>query len=133
MPPAWRRHGNQASGLPTAVAPENYGCRRVAARALCYAVSLFGLHRRDQRIGRRQLAPGSYLTDGQRLFRVTSLFVNGRSMLASIEDCLTLETRAYADSELGTMRLRRVRGKRAEAPASPPGSDMRRPTPAAVN
>jgi hypothetical protein len=89
------------------------------------------LRRRDQRIGRR-LAAGSYLTDGERLFRVTSLFIHGRSLLASIEDCLTLETRTYADSELGAMRLRRVRGKRVAAPGSRPAAQMRQTAAAVV-
>jgi hypothetical protein len=74
------------------------------------------LHRRH-RIKRHHLGPGSYLTDGARLFRVTSLLVNGRSMLVSIENCLTLETHAYADRELKAMRLRRVREKRVEVAA----------------
>jgi hypothetical protein len=89
-------------------------------------------HRRH-RIKRRHLGLGSYLTDGEHLFRVTSLLVNGRSALVSIENCLTLETHAYADSELGTMRLRRVRAKRAEASAAQPDPPMRHRAPAVIH
>jgi len=84
-------------------------------------MSLFVPRRRRH----RRLAPGSYLTDGERLFRVLSLLVAGRSMLVSIEDCRTLEIHAYADSELETMRLRRVRGRHSHGPASPPRAGMR--------
>src|SRR5690242_5516239 len=76
------------------------------------------LRHRGAHLNQRQLIPGSYLTDGQRLFRVLSRLVNGRSTLVSIEDCLTLETRAYAASELGTMPLRPVRGAHVEVTAS---------------
>jgi hypothetical protein len=91
----------------------------------------FFLHRRH-RIKRRHLGLGSYLTDGEHLFRVTSLFVNGRSALVSIENCLTLETHAYADSELGTMRLRRVRAKRVQANPAPPDPSTRHRAPAVI-
>jgi hypothetical protein len=82
------------------------------------AMSLFG-PRRQPRVKQRQLAPGSYLTDGEHLFRVLSLFLYGPSMLVSIEDCLTLRTHAYAASELQTRRLRLVRGNPAGAITSP--------------
>jgi hypothetical protein len=73
--------------------------------------------RHGTHVKQRQLMPGSYLTDGKRLFRVLSRLVNGRSTLVSIEDCLTLETRTYAASELGTMPLRPVRGARVKVTA----------------
>jgi hypothetical protein len=60
--------------------------------------------RRRRRAKQRRLAPGSYLTDGQKLFRVNSLLVSGASMLATIEDCLTLETRSCSATELDRMR-----------------------------
>ncbi len=67
------------------------------------------------RSGRRQ-APislprsGSYVTDGQRLFRVVSQFAfAGDHVVASLEDCLTLDVRAYAPGELHAMGLRPVR------------------------
>lgn len=75
------------------------------------------LRRCGAHVNQRQLIPGSYLTDGQRLFRVLSRLVNGRSTLVWIEDCLTLETRAYAASELGTTRWRPVRSAPVEARA----------------
>ncbi len=57
---------------------------------------------------------GGYLTDGHRLFRVVSQFVfAGDRVLASLEDCLTLDVRAYAPSELYELRLRQVRSEAA--------------------
>jgi hypothetical protein len=51
-----------------------------------------------------------YLTDGKRLFRVASQSPPGaREVFVSLEDCLTLETRAYAPGELDTLALRPVR------------------------
>jgi hypothetical protein len=86
-------------------------------------MSLF-IPRRQPRVKQRQLAQDSYLTDGEHLFRVLSLLVNGPSTLVSIEDCLTLETHAYAASELECKRLRLVREPRAGAitPPAGPGS-----------
>jgi hypothetical protein len=110
MAVASRSSGDEALGQRTAVPSENYGCRGVVAATLCQPMWFSRVHR-PHRSNRRHLAPGSYLTDGERLFRVTSLFVNGGSTLVSIEDCRTLETHAYAGSELETMRLRRVRGE----------------------
>jgi hypothetical protein len=53
---------------------------------------------------------GGYLTDGRRLYRVVSQFAfAGDRVLASLEDCLTLDVRAYAPSELYELRLRPVR------------------------
>lgn len=77
----------------------------------------FSLRRRGEHLDQRQLIPGSYVTDGQRLFRVLSRLVTGHSTLVSIEDCLTLETRAYAASELKTMPLRPVGGLPVEITA----------------
>ncbi len=55
------------------------------------------------------LAPDSYVTDGRRLFRVVSQFAAGEEhRFASLEDCLTLEVRAYAPGELAAMKLRPV-------------------------
>lgn len=57
----------------------------------------------------KMLAPGSYVTDGRRLFRVVSQFnPGGRDVLASLEDCLTLEVASYAPDELYSMGIRRV-------------------------
>lgn len=43
------------------------------------------------------LAPDSYVTDGDRLFRVVSQFTTvGDNVFASLEDCLTLEVRPFA-------------------------------------
>ena len=58
-----------------------------------------------------RLVPDSYLTDGKRLLRVVSL-IDPRAdcASASLEDCLTLEVRAYSPDELVAMGLRRVRG-----------------------
>lgn len=55
------------------------------------------------------LRPGDYLTDGLRLFRVASRVAGGGTLLLGLEDCLTLEVRAYATDELEPMRLRIVR------------------------
>jgi hypothetical protein len=86
-------------------------------------MSLF-VPRREPRIRRRHLAQGSYLTDGEHLYRVLSLFVSGASMLVSIEDCLTLETHAYAASELAAKRLRLVRRRRGGAITPPAGTGL---------
>ncbi|HET9720040.1 MAG TPA: hypothetical protein VFP55_08195 [Solirubrobacteraceae bacterium] len=55
-----------------------------------------------------QFAPGVYVTDGMRLFRVIS---PGQSLFpsAELEDCLTLEIDRYFSDELYAMRLHRVR------------------------
>lgn len=70
--------------------------------------------RRRRQTKQRQLTPGAYLTDGRGLIRVISVLVSGRSMLVSIEDCLTLETRDFAAAELEAMPLRLVRRTRLE-------------------
>lgn len=64
---------------------------------------------RRARLRSRHLAPGRYLTDGRRLFRVVSRFVNDGSILVVIEDSLTLDALAYAAVELVAMGLRPVR------------------------
>ena len=54
--------------------------------------------------------PGSYLTDGRRLFRVVSQFTpSAERVFASLEDCFTLEVSDYAPGELYSMGLRTVR------------------------
>lgn len=85
----------------------------------------FSLHPR-RRLSQRHLTPGSYLTDGRKLFRVISQFVNGRSVMVWIEDCRTLETRARAACELEAMGIRAVGKAYAQAVAPQPSS----PTPA---
>jgi hypothetical protein len=54
-----------------------------------------------------QFAPGVYVTDGIRLFRVIS---PGQSLFpsAELEDCITLEVHRYFSDELFAMRLHRV-------------------------
>lgn len=56
----------------------------------------------------QEFAPGVYVTDGYRLFRVIS---PGQSLFpsAELEDCLTLEVDRYFSDELYAMRLHRVR------------------------
>jgi hypothetical protein len=69
------------------------------------------LARRDRQQPARSLLPrcGGYVTDGHRLFRVVSQFAAvGDHAFASLEDCLTLEVRAYAALELREMGLRPV-------------------------
>ena len=63
---------------------------------------------RRARLRPRDLVPDRYLTDGRRLFRVISRFVNDDSVLIVIEDSLTLEALAYAAVELVAMGLRPV-------------------------
>lgn len=64
---------------------------------------------RRARLRSRDLVPDRYLTDGRRLFRVVSRFVNDGSVLVVIEDSLTLDALAYAAVELVAMALRPVR------------------------
>jgi len=55
------------------------------------------------------LAPGHYLTDGARLFRVVSgLVPGGGTVSAALEDCYTLEIESYSPDELYHMGLRLV-------------------------
>ena len=63
---------------------------------------------RRARLRPRDLVPDRYLTDGRRLFRVISRFVDDDSVLIVIEDSLTLEALAYAAVELVAMGLRPV-------------------------
>lgn len=77
-----------------------------------------------RRLRRSSLAPGRYLTDGRRLYRVQSRFDDGRSVLVVIEDCITLEEYACAQLELEAAGFRRVR-KPDRAPVAEP-----RPAPA---
>jgi hypothetical protein len=65
--------------------------------------------RRRARLRLRDLAPDRYLTDGRRLFRVVAQFVSDGSVLVVIEDCVTLDARAYAAAELTPMGVRPVR------------------------
>lgn len=99
---------DRASGCPIAVSTEDYvpgSLVRPDARDAPSGQSwAMFLTRRRRRAKQRRLAPGSYLTDGQNLFRVNSLLVSGASMLATIEDCLTLETRSCSATELDRMR-----------------------------
>jgi hypothetical protein len=56
-----------------------------------------------------QLQPGSYVTDGERLFCVLSQFASDDEIeLATLEDCLTLEVKPYCLDELLDLRLRPV-------------------------
>lgn len=84
MSVASRSFGDEASWHHAGLTSENYGCRGAAARRRCHTVPFFDWHRRH-RIKRRQLTLGSYLTDGERLFRVTSLFAYASSTLVSID------------------------------------------------
>jgi hypothetical protein len=56
-----------------------------------------------------EFAPGYYLTDGQRLFRVVSQFTTTLTPFADLEDCVTLTVDRYTPAELYAMRLRSVR------------------------
>ena len=73
---------------------------------------------RRRRLRSRDLVPGRYLTDGRRLLRVVSRLADDRSVLVVLEDCLTLNVRAYAAVELEPMGVRPVR--RAKRP---PGAE----------
>lgn len=70
---------------------------------------LFGFRRRRGRLRVRDLTPDRYLTDGRKLLRVVDRFVNDGSILVVIEDCATLDVRAYAAVELLPMDVRPVR------------------------
>ena len=61
----------------------------------------------DRTLGER-FAPGVYVTDGTRLFRVIS---PGGSLFPSVEleDCLTLAVERYLSRDLQSLRLHRVR------------------------
>ena len=68
----------------------------------------------------RDLAPDRYLHRGRRLFRVVARFVNDGSILVVIEDCVTLDARAYAAVELAPMDVRPVRRSKPPAAGDPP-------------
>jgi hypothetical protein len=54
----------------------------------------------------------SYLTDGERLFRVVMPYTPvGRGAHVRLEDCLTLEIRSYTPAELYGMNLRFARSE----------------------
>jgi hypothetical protein len=80
---------------------------------------LFGFRRRRARLRVRHLAPDRYLTDGRSLFRVVDRFVNDGSILVVIEDCSTLDARAYAATELLPMDVRPVRHSKARPAVDP--------------
>jgi len=81
---------------------------------------VFPFRRRRARLRSRDLAPDRYLTDGRRLFRVVTRFVNEGSILVVIEDCATLDARAYAAVELGPMAVRPVRVRTSSPVGDPP-------------
>ena len=62
-----------------------------------------------RRLSSRAIAPGRYVTDGHTLLRVVSNFDDGRSVMALLEDCCTLDAFAYALVELRAMGFRGVR------------------------
>jgi len=80
----------------------------------------FFLRRRRVRLRYRDLAPDRYLTDGLRLLRVVSRFVNDGSMLVVLEDCATLDAHALAAVELVALGMRPVR--RPKLPSTEPAS-----------
>jgi hypothetical protein len=51
----------------------------------------------------------AYLTDGRRLFRVVEQLNPALDRPALLEDCLTLELKAYRAKDLWDLRLRTVR------------------------
>jgi hypothetical protein len=54
--------------------------------------------------------PGSYMTDGWRLFRVVEPLDSGvEPGLSWLEDCMTLTVESYAPDELWELNLRLVR------------------------
>jgi len=80
--------------------------------------------RRRARLSLRDLTPDRYLTDGRRLFRVVARFVSDGSILVVIEDCATLDSRAYAAVELLPLDVRPVR-RSAPAPVGDPSPPTR--------
>ncbi len=71
----------------------------------------------------------SYVTDGRRLFRVVSQFATvEENVFASLEDCRTLEVKAYSPGELCALGLRPVRTPHRDeqpgADAQPLGSTL---------
>ncbi len=84
----------------------------------------FSLRRRRVRLRYRDLTPDRYLTDGLRLLRVVSRFVNDGSVLVVLEDCATLDAHALAAVELVAPGMRPVR-----RPKSPPTEPQPSPVP----
>lgn len=94
--------------------PDPVRIRMPAARAIHEATSLMSLPPIGSLIRRparsEVLAPGHYLTDGVRLFRVVSRFTShDENASASLEDCYTLEIESYSPDELYSIGLRQVR------------------------
>lgn len=55
------------------------------------------------------LSPGSYLTDGTRLFRVVAKLLDPwRGQVVELEDCVTLATSLYSPEELRALGVRPV-------------------------
>jgi hypothetical protein len=74
-----------------------------------FSVSAGGALRRWP-AGQALLVPDSYVTDGRSLYRVISQFTpEADRAFASLEDCVTLEAKAYSPDELYEMGLRPVR------------------------
>lgn len=92
------------------------------------------LHRLGRRgVRSRALVADSYLTNGRRLFRVVSWLTAGHEpMLVTLEDCVTLEVQAYAQSELHVMGLQPVRTSDAAKAASDVFSDTSKTVEAAL-
>lgn len=88
----------------------------------------FSLRRRRVRLRYRDLTPDRYVTDGLRLLRVVSRFVNDGSMLVVLEDCVTLDAHALAAVEQVALGMRPVRSPKlpaTEPPSSPvPGKPL---------
>ncbi len=59
----------------------------------------------------RSLCPGSYITDGVRLYRVVTNLIDPRTarQTAELEDCLTLDTLLYPTDSLARLPLELVR------------------------
>ena len=73
----------------------------------------------------RAAVPGSYITDGRRLFRVTSrIDADHDCPLVALEDCATLEVKAYVLDELGAMQLRLVGTAHAAQHASDESAEI---------
>jgi hypothetical protein len=85
-------------------------------------MAFFQFRRRRARLRVRDLTPERYLTDGHRLFRVVSRFVNEGSILIVIEDCMTLDSRAYTAVELAPLDVRPIRRSTPSPAGDPPPS-----------
>jgi hypothetical protein len=82
----------------------------------------FRFRRPHARLCLRDLTPDRYLTDGHRLFRVVTRFMNEGSILVVIEDCMTLDSCTYAADELAPLDVRPVRPSRP-SPSGDPSPD----------